>query len=81
VLNAWCVYGVIINVVLGMFNLLPVPPLDGGRIVTGLLPGPLAYQYMKLERFGFFIVIILIYYNVPQIVLSPVIQWVAERLV
>lgn len=48
---------ILANLVLGLFNLLPIPPLDGGRIVTGLLPLPLALPYMRLERFGLLIVI------------------------
>jgi Zn-dependent protease len=45
------------NLVLGLFNLLPMPPLDGGRIVAGLLPRALALPYMQLERWGILIVL------------------------
>ena len=48
---------ILANLVLGLFNLLPVPPLDGGRIVAGLLPARLAVPYMRLEPFGFLLVI------------------------
>ncbi len=48
---------ILANLVLGLFNLLPIPPLDGGRIVAGLLPAPLALPYMRLERFGILIVL------------------------
>lgn len=44
--------GVVFNVMIGTFNLVPIPPLDGGRIVTGLLPMPLARRFARLERFG-----------------------------
>jgi Zn-dependent protease len=76
----WCAYSIIINVVLGTFNLMPIPPLDGGRIVVGILPKKLAYKYAKLERFGFIIVIFLIYYGIPQAVLEPLIKWVMTKL-
>lgn len=48
---------ILANLVLGLFNLLPVPPLDGGRIVAGLLPTRLALPYMRLEPFGLLLVI------------------------
>ncbi|RYJ01048.1 MAG: site-2 protease family protein [Acetobacteraceae bacterium] len=48
---------ILANLVLGLFNLLPIPPLDGGRIVAGLLPRALVLPYMRLERWGILIVI------------------------
>ena len=48
--------GILTNLVIFAFNLFPVPPLDGGRIMTSLLPGPYAYKYAQLENYGFFIV-------------------------
>jgi Zn-dependent protease len=49
-----------VNLILAAFNLIPLLPLDGGRIVTGLLPPSLAYEYNKSERYGMFILMILI---------------------
>jgi Zn-dependent protease len=49
--------GVTINLVLMVLNLLPIPPLDGGRILSSFLPGPLAYKYERLEPYGLFIVL------------------------
>ncbi|MDO9712436.1 site-2 protease family protein [Paracraurococcus lichenis] len=48
---------ILANLVLGLFNLLPIPPLDGGRIVAGLLPRSLALPYMRLERWGILLVL------------------------
>ncbi len=53
-------FGIFINIVLGVFNLLPVPPLDGSKILATYLPGRLAAQFMSLEKYGFIILILLI---------------------
>ena len=55
--------GIAINVVLMVLNLLPLPPLDGGRIAVGLLPSRMAYQYSKVEPYGFWILLILMWTN------------------
>ena len=53
-------YMIFLNLALGFFNLLPIPPLDGGRILAGLLPNHLAYRFGKIEPYGIMIVILLI---------------------
>jgi len=53
-------YGVMINLVLAFFNLIPIPPLDGSRILAGLLPESYSYRLLQIERFGFIILIILL---------------------
>jgi Zn-dependent protease len=64
--------GVFINVLLMVFNLLPLPPLDGGRVAVGLLPGPWAWRLSRVEPYGFFILIALMFTGVLWLVLGPV---------
>ncbi len=52
---------ILANLVLGLFNLLPIPPLDGGRIMVGILPERLAYAWARLERAGLVIVLLLVF--------------------
>lgn len=67
-------YMVIINLLLGIFNLIPVPPLDGSRILTSLLPLRQAVAYMRLERYGFLIMFILLWTGIIGKIVFPMVS-------
>ena len=56
-----CTYGILLNFVLAVFNLLPIPPLDGSHVVANLLPRPAAYAYRSLGQYGLLIVFLLLF--------------------
>lgn len=68
------------NLVLMVINLLPIPPLDGGRIAVGLLPAPMAAQLERLERFGILIVLLLIASGIWSYIVTPVLSLFTKLL-
>ena len=66
--------GISINGVLMLLNLLPIPPLDGGRIAVSLLPSRVAWKFAQLERYGLFIMLGLLFLGVLDVVLYPLLR-------
>jgi len=71
---------VFINVVLGVFNLFPLLPLDGGRVAAGLMPLPMARSFARLEPYGFLILLLLLYTGWVDSVINPIIRTVTRVL-
>ena len=63
--------GMLVNIIMFVFNLLPIPPLDGGRIVASVLPHKLSNTYSRIEPYGFFIVIGLLVFNLLGYWVAP----------
>jgi Zn-dependent protease len=72
--------GIVTNLLIFAFNLFPLPPLDGGRVVTSMLPNKLAYKFAKIEPYGFFILLALLYFNVLSFWVQPV-MWLGAQAV
>ncbi|MBL8419170.1 MAG: site-2 protease family protein, partial [Dechloromonas sp.] len=72
--------GIIVNCVLMVLNLLPLPPLDGGRIAVSLLPHGLAWRFAKIERWGFPILLLLLFTGILGAVMNPLVILAARAI-
>jgi len=77
-LSLMCYLGVKINIGLGIFNLLPIPPLDGSKIIVKFLPLPLRISYLRSEIFGFFIIIFLAITGILSKIIYPIISFFSD---
>lgn len=73
-------YVIVVNIVLFIFNLVPIPPLDGSRVVLFMLPRELAQKYAQLERYGFWIILILLMTNILWKIIGPIANFLIRLL-
>ena len=72
--------GITVNCVLMVLNLLPLPPLDGGRIAVSLLPHALAWKFARIERWGFPILLVLLFTGILGAVMNPLVSLSARAI-
>lgn len=80
ILMTMILYGATLNVSLGVFNLLPVPPLDGSKIFAYFLHGKAKEVLYTLERYSWIIIIILFITEIPSYIISPVVGWITSGM-
>lgn len=72
-LQMFLLYSMTLNLYLAVFNLIPIPPLDGSKILAGFLPKSTAYHYLNsMEKYGFLILMALILFNITDIIMVPI---------
>lgn len=72
--------GIMINIVLGVLNCLPIPPLDGGQFLSNILPGKMSLLMHRLEPYGFLILILLMLSGILQLIMGPIIYFIMRGI-
>lgn len=72
--------GIMINVVLGVLNCLPIPPLDGGRVLLNVIPGRMAWSLQRFEPYGFLVLLLLMVSGILSLIMSPLIYMIMNGI-
>ena len=73
-------YVIVVNIVLFIFNLIPIPPLDGSKILLFILPKDIARQYAQIEKYGFWIILVLLGTNILWKIMGPIANFLIKLL-
>jgi len=80
-LTAVAYHGVMLNLLLAVFNLLPVAPLDGAAVLSGLLPRSFAPVMAQMQNYGLVLLVVLVYLGIPSMLYGPVFYFVRSYLI
>ena len=69
-------FGIYINLVLGVFNLFPIPPLDGSKLLLLILPDSMEHKYYSIQKYSYALLFLLLYFGVISKVLFPIVQFI-----
>jgi Zn-dependent protease len=72
-------FTIFVNLLLAVFNMMPVPPLDGSRLVSGIIPNRWGYYYSQIEPFGILVVFGLLYIGLMDAIVFPIIEWIGHQ--
>ncbi len=75
-----CSAGIIVNIGLGLFNLLPIPPLDGSNILASLLPDKISASFMRFGKYGFIVLILLFFTGTVHKLILPILYFFVSKL-